>query len=212
MRFTDINVNTDIEIGEYSNRKITLCMASTKKPVRFQIPRMYIPFGVSGFTPEVGPTKWNVDFSMKGWDEENNYVKKFYDFLKALERRIIDHAMQGEIGSKLSEGMFNSNIKPNGDFEPKFRVKVDTDVSGFLKPRIFDVNENDVTCDAENGLYSKHSAAAIVELNSVYFLNKMFGITWKLHQMKVYEPQRLKGFQFKIEDGDEDGFEETCDY
>lgn len=212
MRFTDINVNTDIEIGEYSNRKITLCMTGTKKPVRFQIPRMYTPFGVSGFTPEVGPTKWNVDFSMKGWDEENNYVKKFYDFLKAIERRIIDHAMQGEIGSKLCEGMFNSNIKSNGNFEPKFRVKVDTNASGFLKPRIFDVNEQDITCNADHGLYSKHSGAAIVELNSVYFMNKMFGITWKLQQMKVYEPQRLKGFQFNIDDGDEDGFEEKCDY
>lgn len=203
MRFVDIDVDNDIEFGEFSNRKIPLCMSGSKKPIRFQIPRMYMPFGVSGFVPEVGPTKWNVDFSMKGYDEDNNYVKKFYDFLKKLESRLIKHVMDSEFGSQMNEGMFNSNLKNGGDREPKFRVKVDVDMSGHIKPRIFDVNENDITSMAENGLYSRHSGVAIVELNSVYFLNRMFGFTWKLQQLKVYEPQRLKGFQFKMEDDDD---------
>lgn len=205
MRFVDIDVDNDIEFGEFSNRKIPLCMSGSKKPIRFQIPRMYMPFGVSGFVPEVGPTKWNVDFSMKGFDEDNNYVKKFYDFLKKLESRLIKHVMDSEFGSQMNESMFNSNLKDGGDREPKFRVKVDVDMSGHIKPRIFDVNENDITSMAENGLYSRHSGVAIVELNSVYFLNKMFGFTWKLQQLKVYEPQRLKGFQFQLEDDDDDG-------
>ena len=204
MRFVDINVDDDIEFGEFSNRKIPLCMSGSKKPIRFQIPRMYMPFGVSGFVPEVGATKWNIDFSMKGFDEDNNYVKKFYDFMKKLEGRLINHVMESDFGSQLNEGMFNSNLKDRGDREPKFRVKVDTDMSGHIKPRIFDVNETDITSMAENGLYSRHSGVAIVELNSVYFLNKMFGFTWKLQQLKVYEPQRLKGFQFKIDEDEED--------
>lgn len=204
MRFVDIDVDNDIEFGEFSNRKIPLCMSGSKKPIRFQIPRMYMPFGVSGFVPEVGPTKWNVDFSMKGFDEDNNYVKKFFDFLKKLESRLIKHVMDSDFGSQMNEGMFNSNLKDGGDREPKFRVKVDVDMSGHIKPRIFDVNENDITSMAENGLYSRHSGVAIVELNSVYFLNKMFGFTWKLQQLKVYEPQRLKGFQFQLEDDDDD--------
>ena len=43
----------DIKILDYNNRKIVL---STQKsePVRFQIPKMYMPFGISGFTPELG--------------------------------------------------------------------------------------------------------------------------------------------------------------
>jgi len=205
MKFVDIDVDNDIEFGEFSNRKIPLCMSGSKKPIRFQIPRMYMPFGVSGFTPEVGPTKWNIDFSMKGFDEDNNYVKKFYDFLKKLEDRLVKHVMDSEFGSQLNEGMFNSNVKTGGDREPKFRIKVDVDMSGHVKPRVFDVNENDITSMAENGLYSRHSGVAIVELNSVYFLNKMFGFTWKLQQLKVYEPQRLKGFQFQVDDDDCDG-------
>ena len=203
MKFVDIDVDNDIEFGEFSNRKIPLCMSGSKKPIRFQIPRMYMPFGVSGFTPEVGPTKWNIDFSMKGFDEDNNYVKRFYDFLKKLESRLIRHVLDSEFGTQMNEGMFNSNVKDGGDREPKFRIKVDVDMSGHVKPRVFDVNENDITSMAENGLYSRHSGVAIVELNSVYFLNRMFGFTWKLQQLKVYEPQRLKGFQFKMEDDDD---------
>ena len=54
-----------IEIPKYDGRKISL---STKdgRPLRIQTPRMYMPFGISGFTPVVGATKWNLDFSMKG--------------------------------------------------------------------------------------------------------------------------------------------------
>ena len=42
----------NLEIGEYNNRKVVL---STKQgtPMRIQFPRLYMPFGVSGFTPEI---------------------------------------------------------------------------------------------------------------------------------------------------------------
>ena len=62
-----------IQMNEYNNRKIVIC---TKQgtPLRIQFPRMYMPFGISGFTPEVGPTKYNVDMALKGWDEDGNYM------------------------------------------------------------------------------------------------------------------------------------------
>jgi hypothetical protein len=43
----------NIQINQFNNRKIVI---STKQgtPLRVQFPRMYMPFGVSGFTPEVG--------------------------------------------------------------------------------------------------------------------------------------------------------------
>ena len=58
----------NLEIADFHNRKIVL---STKEgtPMRIQFPRLYMPFGVSGFTPEVGPTKYNVDLALKGHEE-----------------------------------------------------------------------------------------------------------------------------------------------
>lgn len=200
MKFTDFNLDEDLTFSEYSHRKISL--SNNNKPIRFQIPRMYMPFGISGFTPEIGPTKWNVDFSMKGYDEDGNYVKKFYDFLKQLEKKVIGHVQENgqvifsrNISKFELEDIFNSNLKESGDREPKFRVKVDTNES-VIKPPIFNVNNEQTNDDVVNGLYQKHTGTAMVELHSIYFMNKRFGLTWKMYQMKIFEPQRLKGFQF----------------
>jgi hypothetical protein len=194
----------NIQINEYNNRKIVL---STKQgtPLRVQFPRMYMPFGVSGFTPEVGPTKYNIDFAVKGYDEEGSYMNKFYDSVKKLEDKIIDSVVeQSEVifGSPMTKDellpMFNSNLKETPDREPKFRVKVDTTMDDHIKANVFDADKNPIKDEASNGLYARNSGHAIVELGSVYFLNRKFGCTWKLHQLVVYEPQNLKGFQFKI--------------
>ena len=194
----------NLQINEYNNRKIVI---STKQgtPLRVQLPRMYMPFGVSGFTPEVGATKYNIDFAVKGYDEEGSYIKNFYDSLRELEDKIIGAVVeQSEVifGKPMSKEelspMFNSNIKESAGREPKFRIKVDTNVEDQIKASVFDSDKNPKKDEVTNGLYARNSGHAIVELNSVYFLNKMFGCTWKLHQLVVYEPQNLKGFQFII--------------
>jgi len=194
----------NIQINEYKNRKIVI---STKQgtSLRIQFPRMYMPFGVSGFTPEVGPTKYNIDFAIKGYDEEGSYMKKFYDSVKSLENMIIDAVVkQSEVifGSSMTKEevtpMFNSNLKEIPGREPKFRVKVDTDSDDTIKASVFNADKNPIEDVVTNGLYARNSGHAMVELGSVYFLNKKFGCTWKLNQLVVYEPQNLKGFQFVI--------------
>ena len=73
----------NLQINAFNNRKIVI---TTKQgtPLRVQFPRMYMPFGVSGFTPEVGPTKYNIDFAIKGYDEEESYMKNFYDSVRKV--------------------------------------------------------------------------------------------------------------------------------
>jgi len=194
----------NLQINAFNNRKIVI---STKQgtPLRVQFPRMYMPFGVSGFTPEVGQTKYNIDFAIKGYDEEDSYMKKFYDSVRKLENQIIDSVVEQSeaiFGAPMTKEqllpMFNSNVKEAPDREPKFRVKVDTTMEDQIKPNVFDADKNPLRDNATNGLYARNSGHAIVELNSVYFLNRKFGCTWKLHQLIVYEPQNLKGFQFVI--------------
>ena len=193
---------SNFEIGTYTNKKIII-NAKDKTPLRTHTPRMYMPFGISGFVPEVGQTKYNVEFSMKGWNEEGNYVKNFYDSIRALENLVILEVVQQSVdifGEAKTYGdvqsMFNSNIKEDPEREPKFRVKVDTTYYSRIKPLIIDPEKNDIRKEVTNGLYARNTGIAKVEMNSVYFLNKKFGITWKLHQLMVFEPQRLKGFQF----------------
>lgn len=194
----------NIQINEFNSRKIVI---TTKQgtPLRIQFPRMYMPFGVSGFTPEVGPTKYNIDFAVKGYDEEGSYMHLFYTSLKKLEDMIVDAVMEqseSTFGTRMTREelapMFNSNMKESADREPKFRVKVDADMDDTVKASVYDAEKNPKRDVITNGLYARNSGHAIVELNSVYFLNKKFGCTWKLHQLIVYEPQNLKGFQFIV--------------
>jgi hypothetical protein len=194
----------NIQFNQYNNRKIVI---STKQgtPFRVQFPRMYMPFGVSGFTPEVGQTKYNIDFAIKGYDEDGSYMNKFYESLRKIEDMVIDSVVEQSeciFGQQMTKDdlipMFNSNIKTATDREPKFRVKVDTDMEDQIKATIYNSDKVPIRDEATNGLYARNSGHAIVELNSVYFLNRMFGCTWKLYQLVVYEPQNLKGFQFVL--------------
>jgi hypothetical protein len=194
----------DLEISKFNNKKIVL---STKAgtPVRIQFPRLYMPFGVSGFTPEIGATKYNIDFAMKGYDEDGSYIKMFYGSIRAIEDKIINAVVeqsQDIFGREMTRDellpMFNSNVKESNDREPKFRIKVDVDHANLIKANVYDANKNPIKTEVSNGLYARNSGHAIAELNSVYFLNRKFGCTWKLHQLMVYEPQNLKGFQFIV--------------
>lgn len=195
----------NLKISQYKdNQKITL---STKegKPMRVQTPRLYMPFGISGFTPAVGNTKWNIDFSLKGHDEEGNYVRDFYETIQRVEAIVVEAVSEQSediFGKKMTVEellpMFNSNLKHAPDREPKFRVRVDTTIDGEIKSGVFDKDGNNIATDLTDKLYARNSGIAIVEMNSMYFLNKKFGVTWKLHQLAVYEPQQLRGFQFMI--------------
>ncbi len=197
-----INAKDALKFTEYDGRKISLC-TNEDKLMKIIFPRMYMPFGISGFTPEIGATKYNIDFAMKGWDETDNFVKKFYECMREVEDKVI-HAVSEQSAKIFNKymtfeelkPMFYSNIKESPDREPKFRVKVDSTIDGKIKPHVYDEEKKPMVDDIKNGLYSRNSGTAIVEMNSVYFLNRKFGVSWKLNSLVVYEPQRLKGFQF----------------
>jgi hypothetical protein len=194
----------DLDILEYDGRKISICTVEGK-PARIQMPRMYMPFGVSGFTPAVGNTKWNVDFSMKGYDEDGNYVKSFYETILKIETCIIENVAKQSVeifGKEMTvdelRPIFNSNLKYSEGREPKFRVKVDVSGTGVVKTGIFNSERHHLKDEMNDKLYARNSGVGIAELCSVYFLNRQFGVTWKLHQLVVHEPQQLKGFQFVL--------------
>ena len=185
MKFTEF---TTPALGPYVNRKINI------DPVQFQIPKLYMPFGISGFAPEYGQKKWNIDFSIKNWDQDG-YNQKFYKFIIDLENHVINHVhancqqiFQNAISHEGVASMFNSNIKYSPGRDPRFRVKVDTDNEGFIKPLIFNAAEEDITSVADDKLHAHKMGSAIIEIGNIYFMNKRFGITWKLVQLKVFDP------------------------
>lgn len=196
-----------LKFQPYKSKRIVIS-TQDDSCLKVQLPRMYMPFGINAWTPEVGPPKYNIDFAMNGWNEDENYVKKFYETIVALENKVLEHVAEISeevFGKKMEKDelfpLFNSNIKDGGNgYAPKFRIKVDGTTTDTVKADVFDSNKNRLTDKLENGLYSRNSGRALVEISSVYFLNKRFGVTYKLNQLMVYEPERLKGFAFDLSD------------
>jgi len=203
----------ELVFGAYASRKINLNFPEDA-PARFQIPKLYMPFGLSGFEGEYGPKKWNIDFALKGVTEEGGQTKKFYEFLRDIETKVITHVRDNSeqiFGRPMPydavAAMFNSNIKQSGNYEPKFRVKVDVDPNNCAKAKIYDSNGAELGDGAvTEKLHSRQTGVAIVELCSVYFMNKMFGLTWKIHQLKVYDvkaaPKQVQPMSWADDAGD----------
>jgi hypothetical protein len=205
MRFVDFTPATDLAFGDY-DRGIPL-FGPDRKPVQIQIPRVYAPFGLSGFPNKFGPVKYNIDASLRGWNQDGSYMQKFYNFLREIETNVIDHVRElGTLGPH-PEQSFNSNLKCSQNYDPKFRIKVDN------HSQFFDAAGNVITpTELEEGLFRGRTFTALVELKSVYFFNRQVGLTWTLVQAKVYDPRpaipeagdgalsekKLNGFQFQV--------------
>jgi len=183
--------------GEYKNKKIVLYNADDeKKAVKIQIPKMYMPYGISGFEPPFGQIKYNAEFALYKYAAEGTYINKFYTFLKNIENQVIQHVFDNSeliFGKKNNletiTSMFNSNIKERADYDPKFRVKVDTiSDTNTIKPTIYDKDSNVLEIEASRGIYAKYAGIAVVELASVYFFNGKIGLVWKMVEMKIFEP------------------------
>ena len=206
MKFTDFKPSDDMVFGEY-DRGIPLFDVN-HKAIQIQIPRVYAPFGLSGFPNQYGPTKYNIDASLRGWNEEGSYMNKFYNFLKDIELTVVDHVRAlGTVGPRPEES-FNSNLKMSERYDPKFRIKIDN------KTVFFDSANNNITPEElQEGLFRGRTFTAVVELKNVYFFNRRVGLTWTVVQAKMYDPPRLRdentppsdgvenklsGFQFQV--------------
>ena len=204
MNYSDVDLKK-IVIHPYSVKdgmNITL----DNKPLEFNIPRMYMPFGISGFENQQGYTNWNINFSMKGYKDEESHIKKFHAFIKDFENVVINHIVENsesifketKTEHEVRE-MWNSNLKQGG-YEPNLTVKVYT-VAGTEPPvarnKIYNGEQKPIsnTLDVTNK-YAKYSGAARIVVDRIYFFRSMIGLVWKTHQLMVWPAQKLNGFQF----------------
>ena len=178
MRFNEIAIDK-VRTNSYENRVIHISMNEVENPIRFQIPSLFLPFGISSFTPPMGQTKWSMDLNLHNYDDESSYIGKFYKFVRELENIVINSVTEQSskiFGKPMDKEeiakIFNSNIKENQGYDPKFRIKylpTHTDV--------FDCDGNDSNIELRDGVLMRHSATCLVEIPNIWFMNKMFGIT-----------------------------------
>jgi hypothetical protein len=172
-----------------------------------QTPVMSSPFGVSTYDDASdGKRSHSLDASFKGY-EANTKLDSFLTKCRGFDELLIDTATENSkawFGKDMSKDMisvlFRKSIRDANDpkYAPTLRLKISPNTE------YYDEHQNKVDMDY---IVKGTSFRAIVELTSVFFVNKQFGVTWRIVQLAVTSrPDRLSGFSFQ---GDDD--EDTTD-
>ena len=169
--------------------------------LRIQIPVMTATFGISRFDDSNGASSFSLDLSFKGY-ETNDKLAGFLNTLKQFDDMIVDAAQKNAqewFGRDMSTELVREFYKPlvrdssQGKYAPMIRLK--------LSPysEIFDVDQNRVT-DFEY-ITKGSTCRAIVDVSSIWFINKQFGVSLRVLQAAVVsKPATINGFAFQDDD------------
>ena len=180
--------------------------------VIMQTPVVSAPFGLSTYTDDkTGAVKYSLDISFRGMEEDPK-IQLFHDKMAAFDDYLMDSAVSNSkewFGKKQSkevvENFYRPLVKPSKDpskYAPTMKFKIMTKRDGTIDVDAYDGQKQKV--NLQDVLTSGVKLQAIIEAGSVWFVNKtMFGISWKLVQVKVLPSDKIAGFSFQ-EDSDEE--------
>ncbi len=168
-----------------------------------QLPYMRAPFGLSSFTDEAsGKTSYSLDLSL---DTSDNEVAQFYEKLNELDDLVLDTVLANAkewLGkddlnkAELKKFCYKPLVRPSkSDYPANLKLKILTDLkSGDFIAEAYNSQRNRVNLDTiEKG----QKIMAIVDFNSIWFIDNKFGITPRLKQCLLAPSKKLPSFAFK---------------
>lgn len=185
------------------------------KPLRVQMPKMKVPFGISGYEPdrkEDGtPTEKSNDSLEFSLGEREDIIKK----LEAIDKLILETAGDKSIeyfNKKMKpdviEAFFTSSLKYNKDKEgkilntypPRIKTKLYKDDNGKYTIDVFNSSKQPVKLDIYNHdtvLPRGSECVSLLECGGIWIVSGKFGVSWRPKQMIVYKADHsLSGFSF----------------
>lgn len=170
-----------------------------KQRIRVQTPIMSAPFGISTFDdPSGGQQSFSLDASFRG-TEKTGFLEK----CRALDTLVLETAASRSkewFGKAQSVDVVGELMRkivrdPNDPkYAPTMRLKI-TPTTDFY-------NETEEQVDMAY-IVKGTSFRAIVELSSVWFVGKSFGVTWRVVQLAVVSrPEQLTSYAFQVDEED----------
>jgi hypothetical protein len=176
-----------------------------------QTPVLSVPFRISEYTPDAGPTKFSLELSFKG-HEENHRIKTLMDLIADIDRHLIELAVNNStawFGKKMSkevvEELYRPLIKPSkhpDKYAPTMKTKVRTrrnDESGVDVHAVTTENQPFDIMDISPGTTVK----AIIDIAPIWFVNKQFGTTLTLLAAEIHDIPIRKMDMLTFQDEDE---------
>jgi hypothetical protein len=189
--------------------KIVFLSFPGNKRIKVQTPEMSAPFGVSSFADATsGTSSYSLDASFRGFDtdtKQGRFLAAFLDKVKSFDDVVLDKATANSkawlgkaMDKTLTAEFYRTSVRYPADpkYAPTLRLKLSP------QTEYYDEKGNQVAMDY---ITKGCTFRAIVEISSVYFVGKNFGVSWRISQVAaVTRPDKLAGFAFQAED-DEGG-------
>ena len=192
-------------------------------PLRIQMPKMSLPFGVSRFVNPDKPeeVKYSVDLS---FDKTSPSLLTQFE---EIEEKVIDYAEKNskelfkkQLSKEMLREFFKSSIRfsedENGErstkYAPRLKAKMYTDVNNLFSCAVYDSVKVDgkyqkitLTEDNVDEIVGKGSSCeSILSCSGIWVVNKSFGVSWVLSQMKIYKNENvLSGYAFADDEEEE---------
>jgi len=187
--------------------KVVYMKHNGQNRLTLQTPALAAPFGVSGYTDDkTGITKYSLDVSFKGVDDDPK-IKELLEKMESLDAYLIDAAVKNSkewFGKKMTkevvEALYRPLVKPSKDpekYAPTMKFKM-PDKDGRILVNAYTSDKQPFDLD---NFQPGSKVQALIECSSVWFVNKQFGVSWKLVQLLVNKPEKISGFSF-IQDDD----------
>ena len=181
-----------------------------KKRIVMQTPTLAVPFGVTPYqeatTGEI--QSYSIDVSFRN-AETDPRIAEFLARMRQMDDVLLDTAVARSkewLGKSMSKDLVQEFLRKlvkdpaNKQYPPVMKIKVPV-VNGEPTAQFYDENRQPVGIDY---ITKGCTIKMILELSpSVWFVNKNFGVTWRLLQAAVVSrPRRLDGYAF-ADDGAE---------
>jgi len=183
-----------------------------------QTPIVSVPFSISEYTPDSGPTKYTLELSFKG-HEDNQRIQKFMTMISEIDKHLIDLAVQNSptwFGKQMSrevvEELYRPLIKPSKQpekYAPTLKLKVRTSRSDDNKLDVHAITTDKTPFDMMT-IVPGTTLKAIIDIAPIWFVNKQFGTTLTLLATEIHNvPMRdWNSFSFQ-DDGDDEVVSDT---
>lgn len=176
-------------------------------PLTIQVPRTRCPFGVSTQDFD-GQQKCSVDISFG--HETTTKIHEFKKWVESMDNLIKEKAHENskqwfkkEMKPAVLEEFYKHQVnKPKNDAYPdSMKFKIVNTKEG--TPAV-DVYNNQKQLIPLDSITKGTDVMIIAQMSSIWFVNKMFGVTWRVKQIKAWPRVTLKSYAFEDEsDNDE---------
>ena len=229
----EFNVPEDFVIGDIKNLSNGGKMAfggRLGKPIVYQTPEMWGPFGMNSYTNEdTGITKYSLDLSFRDMENRES-LKQLMQMVKDIDEKIIDTAFENSqswfrkkySSKEVVQALYTSPLKypkdkETGEIITKYPPTLKVNMpfrDGEFKLEAYDKNANSIDLNSITTKGAKFTC--ILQFGGVWLAGGKFGCTYRVVQIQVSPPSTISGFSFKKVEGDkiengEDDIDEVAD-